>query len=227
MLNGILSSKYLEFQSTLPRRERRVAVTPRTWASGFQSTLPRRERQNAYERFVTIYTVSIHAPAKGATNYVKLTDFEEVFQSTLPRRERLSGSYSPGVIFWFQSTLPRRERLNYAKTCKDKNGFNPRSREGSDFDIATVKAYNSVSIHAPAKGATDSYIDNEDTDIVSIHAPAKGATIKTASYKPKVYVSIHAPAKGATLPQEYVRQLCRVSIHAPAKGATLWQCVWG
>ena len=55
-------------------------------------------------------TISIHAPAKGATNILD-RKFEAVqFQSTLPRRER-----------------PFRKRL-----CVDPSDFNPRSREGSD-----------------------------------------------------------------------------------------------
>ena len=34
-----------------------------------------------------------------------------------------------------------------------------------------------ISIHAPAKGATDLAVRKEENCIISIHAPAKGATI--------------------------------------------------
>ena len=60
----------------------------------------------------------------------------------------------------------------------------------------------SVSIHAPARGATDltSAIDKAATWIVSIHAPARGATrFKVDIVQPHILmVSIHAPARGAT-----------------------------
>ena len=57
--------------------------------------------------------------------------------------------------------------------------FNPRTREGCDFE--NVDGYNDVgtfiSIHAPVKGATgDSSSDDNDDDAISIHAPVKGAT---------------------------------------------------
>ena len=57
---------------------------------------------------------------------------------------------------------------------------------------------------------------------ISIHAPAKGAT----SCFPRLLwwhnISIHAPAKGATSPQSWqMMYLWMISIHAPAKGATV------
>ena len=78
-------------------------------------------------------TISIHAPAKGATATANESVFLCKFQSTLPRRER------PHRIRWspkparFQSTLPRRERRS-ADRCRPAHPhFNPRSREGSDL----------------------------------------------------------------------------------------------
>ena len=100
----------------------------------FQSTLPRRERlyNPVYRDFDTI--ISIHAPAKGAT--------ANVFHKLLGVR--------------FQSTLPRRERLLHMVYSSSFNtNFNPRSREGSDFPISSIGFIaKSISIHAPAKGAT-------------------------------------------------------------------------
>ena len=78
--------------------------------------------------------ISIHAPAKGATNDSRLS--------------------------W---TL--------------KNNFNPRSREGSDYNRSAVTSCNyKISIHAPAKGATEVFLIASATIRISIHAPAKGAT---------------------------------------------------
>ena len=56
-----------------------------------------------------------------------------------------------------------------------------------------------VSIHAPAKGATDEDEYFADYEQVSIHAPARGATSKLLAYGVASKVSIHAPARGATI----------------------------
>ena len=77
----------------------------------FQSTLPRGERPTAAKDIVEPTDVSIHAPAGGAT-VCRLKTFtsEPKFQSTLPRGERQVSSIM-GI---------------------SSDGFNPRSRGGSD-----------------------------------------------------------------------------------------------
>ena len=57
--------------------------------------------------------------------------------------------------------------------------FNPRAREGRDCATLIINAIGSVSIHAPARGATKEYDESIADDIVSIHAPARGATSNT------------------------------------------------
>ena len=54
--------------------------------------------------------------------------------------------------------------------------FNSRTREGCDFQIFTIPTKEDVSIHAPGRGATVAYEDNNDLTYVSIHAPGRGAT---------------------------------------------------
>ena len=54
--------------------------------------------------------------------------------------------------------------------------FNPRSREGSDDCVKQYDRHESISIHAPAKGATVTPADGWVKGLISIHAPAKGAT---------------------------------------------------
>ena len=77
--------------------------------------------------------ISIHAPAKGATTFTQFPINFYRFQSTLPRRER-QGRYTVTIKgYGFQSTLPRRER---------------------PLPIYVKKVYHGISIHAPAKGAT-------------------------------------------------------------------------
>ena len=98
--------------------------------------------------------ISIHAPAKGATQAVRSGAAHAEFQSTLPRRERHSSCSSlnfpsqfqstlprrerqvilspADVVPLFQSTLPRRERPGAGQARQLPSDFNPRSREGSD-----------------------------------------------------------------------------------------------
>ena len=121
----------------------------------------------------------------------------------------------------FQSTLPRRER--------------------PDVVTPTVPS-NNISIHAPAKGATESRgelqlnrsnfnprsREGSDGDLkellktieISIHAPAKGATYPKKENGSGQEISIHAPAKGATTARLTELLPLKISIHAPAKGAT-------
>ena len=89
---------------------------------------------------------------------------------------------------------PTRERTSSAPL-----GFNPRSHEGSDL-VAYRLFYDldTVSIHAPTKGATCCCNFSSIFELVSIHAPTKGATFSSFRITPYSAVSIHAPTKGAT-----------------------------
>ena len=62
----LLDSKII-FQSTLPRRERHIRGVIMARKAEFQSTLPRRERHPYINDINTLKKISIHAPAKGAT----------------------------------------------------------------------------------------------------------------------------------------------------------------
>ena len=56
----------------------------------------------------------------------------------------------------FQSTRPRgaRQNLKIISRLKGMIDFNPRARVGRDSTNADRNAYNKISIHAPAWGAT-------------------------------------------------------------------------
>ncbi len=122
--------------------------------------------------------VSIHAPARGATKYclilsmrigfnpraregrdvvrgrVELPNCQ--FQSTRPRGARHSPLIRRIWLRLFQSTRPRGARLLPSFELSWICCFNPRAREGRDISgRASSKAANWVSIHAPARGATD------------------------------------------------------------------------
>ena len=77
--------------------------------------------------------------------------------------------------------------------------FNSRSRVGSDAAAQQQRERESVSIRAPAWGATNPAAIRCIDCQVSIRAPAWGATRDPAITQLEATVSIRAPAWGATL----------------------------
>ena len=165
--------------------------------------------------------VSIHAPARGATytsteHYAPIACFNprtrtgcdygtilqqretRLFQSTHPHGVRHPFLRLLILVLRFQSTHPHGVRLwNYPATTRDET----------------------VSIHAPARGATPVSTAAYTRIKVSIHAPARGATSPETPIESKLYVSIHAPT-GCDFIKSRNIQTPSVSIHAPARGAT-------
>ena len=149
-----------------------------------------------------------------------------------------------GTPVGFQSTLPRRERPRCVAARPCAAHFNPRSREGSDAAPTGLYAqFNSISIHAPAKGATQTAIDPEGNQGISIHAPAKGATIaqhdtsNTSRFQSTLPRRERRAGGGVVCMDVYFNPRSRegsdarvcacvylldISIHAPAKGATYY-----
>ena len=122
------------------------------------------------------------------------------FQFTRPRGARHCSSVILCFLRLFQFTRPRGARHL--------------------FHCRTHQRY-SVSIHAPARGATERVCLMNKAIIVSIHAPARGATFNVCHLCLNCLVSIHAPARGATACACRRRRDRCVSIHAPARGATI------
>ncbi len=145
------------FQSTLPRGERRRAscIYPTAFML-FQSTLPRGERRriklwtlnskfdfnprsregsdDRTGRWLNAYTISIHAPARGATILPMITGiFQKEFQSTLPRGERLCEKCIRKQSRDFNPRSREGSDGEHDPSVWRNFNFNPRSREGSDF----------------------------------------------------------------------------------------------
>ena len=122
----------------------------------------------------------------------------------------------------FQSTHPHGVRhslhlISSSLFCS----FNPRTHTGCDYfsDNHSVRA-DSVSIHAPTRGATKITGFEVITIEVSIHAPTRGATAGRFYILCRRFVSIHAPTRGATADGTNIKTISCVSIHAPTRGAT-------
>ena len=169
-------------------------------ASRFQSTPPRGgRRRSPWHRKRRIRFQST-PPRGGATPDVRYSGEPMLFQSTPPRGGRLRRSLRKALESVFQSTPPRGGR---------RHGTGP-GKTGS-----------TVSIHAPAWGATprppclwadcpgfnprprvggDVYLDQLVTSYQEFQStpPRGGATILTREIESAIDVSIHAPAWGAT-----------------------------
>ena len=107
----------------------------------FQSTLPRGERRSGSYSSLKDYTISIHAPTRGATLNALLPLSYREFQSTLPRGERQVFLSHWLFINLFQSTLPRGERPHTSPCSTAPRDFNPRSHEGSDRSLRSDGKY--------------------------------------------------------------------------------------
>ncbi len=141
------------FQSTLPRRERRASACLLPALHYFN---PRsREGSDGLHRepFLGRH-ISIHAPAKGATQERRLCGVYDGISIHAPAKGATERNHHDSNAIRFQSTLPRRERRRSPELHTHPSDFNPRSREGSDVSCTSDAITSLISIHAPAKGAT-------------------------------------------------------------------------
>ena len=101
--------------------------------------------------------------------------------------------------------------------------FNPRSREGSDPDNSSSLSAVTISIHAPARGATQSAGKGADMSRISIHAPARGATEETAIIAITIptYFNPRSREGSDVFKVGKLEGSEKISIHAPARGATV------
>ena len=137
----------------------------------------------------------------------------------------------------------RGDRFIFAEGTSEKH-FNSRPCERGDQLGLLILTGASISIHAPARGATSPSIQAYIKQMaISIHAPARGATMIKSMFGVTNPISIHAPARGATtmaciillvaidfnsrpcergdVSAENIDAWLPISIHAPARGATL------
>ena len=98
--------------------------------------------------------VSIHAPARGATKSRSFFPWLRNVSIHAPARGATHAHDYLTSRFMFQSTLPHGERLATRRSEIGHLRFNPRSRTGSDKSNRCSEKAGSVSIHAPARGAT-------------------------------------------------------------------------
>ena len=124
--------------------------------------------------------ISIHAPAKGATFLVCPLAYKH-FNFNSRSREG-SDTHRVSKRLW---------PIN----------FNSRSREGSDVVIVLQGRPQHISIHAPAKGATQLRSNFFNQWIYFNSRSREGSDVVIVLQGRPQHISIHAPAKGATYAQ--------------------------
>ena len=211
-----------QFQSTLPRGERRVKLRHKVIRSGFQSTLPRGERRARYCSYAPEKPVSIHAPARGATSWQHLTKPRQRFQSTLPRGERLHAPDAHKIAATvsihapargatrkcrhqlnggaFQSTLPRGERPGRRFSCSDFM-----------FQSTLPRGERRIVPRREERGGRFNPRSREGSDARTSTTPERSVCFNPRS------------REGSDVGAIVQKFVFRVSIHAPARGATAMQ----
>ncbi len=167
---------------------------------GISIHAPARGATMSFDEFIDNVAISIHAPARGATRRKCIAMVAGANFNPRTREGCDERNEHVGIIDkLFQSTHPR--------------GVRPESR---------ISKYLSqiISIHAPARGATEAICKDKHGERISIHAPARGATYKPVIDDGSDEISIHAPARGATETFKITLIPLMISIHAPARGAT-------
>ena len=174
---SILISHQL-FQSTHPRGVRLMLYEFLIFLSEFQSTHPRGVRHAVDCHVTMVFTVSIHAPARGATRPGAAQNTNNAFQSTHPRGVRLEDVIDKDVLAEFQSTHPRGVRR---------------------FPMA-VAAYMMLFQSTHPRGVRLGSLPGTFTSIWFQSTHPRGVRRRPHIYvRGIVQVSIHAPARGATM----------------------------
>ena len=123
------------FQSTHPRGVRHYAHGDGEAGQTFQSTHPRGVRHDDVKEETIKKIISIHAPARGATQIATNTNNH-------------TNNFNPRTR---EGCDPMQRRLYRPP----RDHFNPRTREGCDLiSSRVVSPHIIISIHAPARGAT-------------------------------------------------------------------------
>ncbi len=152
----------------------------------FQSTPPRGGRREENKEQHEHEEVSIHAPARGATEpQGKLVTPIGVFQSTPPRGGRLGR---------WRSRLRRGDCFNPRPRAggdgplhglpRNHVSFNPRPRAGGDRERLYHRADRRVSIHAPARGATTRRLRFETLNAMFQSTPPRGGRLPILQHRP-------------------------------------------
>ena len=116
--------------------------------------------------------------------------------------------YRSAVMLLFQSTLPREERPMPFTFFTRFKYFNPRSHERSDKSKPLFALWQSISIHAPTRGATTASADSSTLMLFQSTLPREERRMMLVNILLCNSISIHAPTRGATIQNDDASVLC-------------------
>ena len=235
------------FQSTPPRGGRPLEIQVSRQMLAFQSTPPRGGRLILRLRSLRMRSISIHAPARGATgkgprSAVPAEDFnprpreggDDIIAALAsgigisihaPREGGDFGALMPAPPFpYFNPRPPRggRQRV-WPLPVRLVHHFNPRPPRGGRQRGGGVNMMGIViSIHAPREGG-DFMSANNYTPVFPFQStpPARGATLHSWHSQLSTSFQSTPPARGATTRSRVRRHYSPISIHAPREGGDL------
>ena len=144
------------FQFTRPQGARLHVVYLGSFPKRFNSRA-RKGRDEMCMGVLICSIVSIHAPARGATLADGFHRVMAAFQFTRPQGARPASTPPARRLGGFNSRARKGRDKWYLERVIDLKSFNSRARKGRDTMHAGCGAGESVSIHAPARGATTSH----------------------------------------------------------------------
>ena len=107
----------------------------------------------------------------------------------------------------FQSTLPHGERLEMAILSTELEGFNPRSRTGSDKGMRHTGLHQKC-FNPRSRTGSDYLVLQNIFSIRSFNPRSRtGSDLECFFGLKNNFVSIHAPARGATILNSLIRQM--------------------
>ena len=177
--NGVDRNDVISFQSTRPRGARQRESRPSGKLNLFQSTRPRGARRAGRVRVRRRVWVSIHAPARGATQSAPQTILRSAVSIHAPARgaTECADATDPSVGCFNPRARAGRDGRNTPKKCA-RNCFNPRARAGRDDYLAMVhRVVFSFQSTRPRGARRFPQAGQRVERNVSIHAPARGATL--------------------------------------------------
>ena len=144
--------------------------------------------------------ISIHAPARGATHHVAAPNRPTQFSIPPPGRGPTEGeAWNPPTPGFFHF---------------------PPLREGRRRCHSRYSSTTTISIHAPARGATRVFLADAVNPVISIHAPARGASYGDRGAEKKILFHSTPGREGPRFERWEIIMADPISIHAPARGAT-------
>jgi len=169
--------------------------------------------------------VSIHAPAKGATQ-LRFELLRALRFNPRAREGRDLKQLGLNVVGTVSIHAPAKGATTERGGHPFLKCFNPRAREGRDHDRPLQRRYLSVSIHAPAKGATCRGIAPRST-LRCFNPRAREGRDCRSERKSQFFAFQSTRPRRARLAASRRGRRCDVSIHAPAKGATpnVWRWI--